>query len=556
MQSRIEDGDGTDQDCETIKLPRLLYILNDWIQSVLISLDTKISSDRQKYQAGGVDTFMDLRCWEIFKFCLLKSLKFNVTLNMSRRLLQPVQFLVKNALSLLEDSSICSGESFITSERCKLYDTALDCVSLVFSSHGGLSNENLELWITTTCILLELVQNMYTHHLDRTSMGEFPLHFLCLVLQPFAKFLRVHPARKNGFRDFMDKLLEPLLHLLGKLKLQVNENNTPWTERLLKAVEEVISYGLFHPIHIDGFLSLHCLEMYVTSDTSNDDKSKDSKAVIKSSRRHLIDQSKDSKVVIKSYHRHLFDVWGNVIARKNTLAISSIGSLFHLYVSAARKFKGNTVLHEETERMESTKDARQLESGENNSNNISSDTQKSLINFLVHIMEPLLVEIDKCDQAKSDAQHVLLGLHGILKSISNLLASFMQEKVYVRTEDMTGGACLNFLKEIYNVLMSCSTTLQCFSNYDVSNRIEKEVLTLSANEMLVAIGYLLEVEYEVIGEDLVNLWSMMLSYLTINGTSTLDQCSLSSSVSCLGSQIINLYSQLRQVSFKTLTVAL
>ncbi|XP_028789059.1 uncharacterized protein LOC114745089 [Neltuma alba] len=534
VQSRIEDGDGTVQDRETIKLPRLLYLLNDWIQSLLISLDTKNLSDGKRSQVG-VEAYMDLRCWEIFRFCLQESLKFNVSLNMSRHLLRPVHFIVQNALSLLEGSSICSGESFISGERYKLYGTALDCVSLVFSSHGGLSNENLELWVTTTCILLELVQKMYIKHLDKINMGEFAIHFLCLVLQPFSKFLRVHPARKNGFYNFVDRLLEPLLHLLGELKLQVNGSNSPWTEKLLKLVEEVLSYGLFHPVHIDGFFSLHGVEMYVAS---------------------CDDKSKDSRAVIMSYHRHLFDVLSKVIARKNTTAISSIGFLFHLYVNAARKFKRTSVLHEATKRMESTRDTRQLESGENSSNNMSSDTQKSLTNFLVHIMEPLLLEIDKYTQGKLDGKLMLAGPHGILKSISNLLASFMQEKVYVRTEDMTGGACLNFLKKIYNVLMSCSATLLCFSNYDVSNRIEMERLTLSVNEILVAIGYLLEIEYEVIGEDLVNLWFTMLSCLAIRGTfmDALDQCSLSSSISGLGSQIINLYSQLRQVDIAILAL--
>ncbi|XP_054787877.1 uncharacterized protein LOC129293794 [Prosopis cineraria] len=535
VQSRIDESDPADQDCETIKLPRLLYLLNDWIQSLLISLLTKNPSDGKRSQVGGAEAYMDLRCWEIFKFCLQESLKFDVSLNMSQNLLRPVHFIAKNALSLLEESSICSGESFIPGERYRLYGAVLDCVSLVFSSHGGLSNENLELWVTTACVLLELVQKMYTKHLDRTNMGEFSLHFLCLVLQPFSKFLRVHPARKNGFHTFVDKLLEPLLQLLGKLNLQVNESNIPWTERLLKVVEEVLSYGLFHPVHIDGFFSLHGLEMNVAS---------------------CDDKSEDSKAVIRSYHRHLFDVLNKVIARKNAMAMGSIGFLFHLYVNAARKFKGTSVLHEATKRMESTRDTRQLESGENSSNNVSPDTQKSLLNFLFHIMEPLLLEVDKYSQAKIDTKLMLSVLHGILKSISNLLASLMQEKVYVRTEDMTGGACLNFLKKIYNVLMSCSTTLLCFPNYDVSNMIEMETLTLSVNEMLVAIGYLLEIEYEVIGEDLVNLWFTVLACLGISGTFTdaLDQCSLSSSISGLGSQIINIYSQLRRVDFAILAL--
>ncbi|KAF7810808.1 Urb2/Npa2 family protein [Senna tora] len=528
VQSRVEESDGTDLDCETIKLPRLLYFLNDWIQSVLISSDKKNMSDGKKSQVEGIEAYMDLRSWKIFKFCLQESLKFHVSLNMSRNLLRPLHFIAKNALSLLEESPIYSEESFLSGERYMLYDTALDCVSLVFSSHGGLSNENLELWVSTACVLLDLVQKMYTKHLDGSNIGVFALRFLCLVLQPFSKFLRVHPARKNGFHDFVDKLLEPLLDLLGNLHLQVNGSNSIWTERLLKMVEEVLSHGLFHPVHIDGFLSLHGSDMY---NVSCDDKSKDSKAVI------------------KSYHRHLFDVLNKIIARKNAMAIGSLGFLFSLFVNAARKSKETSMLSEGTRKMENTRDLRQLESEEDSSNNISSDTRKSLINFFIHIMEPLLHELDEYLQATMDAKLLLLDLHGLLKSISYLLASFMQEKVYERTEDMSGGACLNFLKKIYNALMSCSATLLSFSNCDVSDKMEMVMFTLSANEMLVAIGHLLEIEYKVIGEDLVKLWLTMLSYLAISWTlkDVLDQCSLSSSIAGLGCQIIDLYSQLRQV---------
>lgn len=535
MQSRVEDGDGTDQDCETIKLPRLLYFLNDWIQSLLISSDKKNQTGGKKSKVEGIEAYMDLRCWEIFKFCLQESLKFHLSLNMSRNLLRPIHFIAKTALSLLVDSSTCSGGSFISGERYKLYDTALDCISLVFSSHGGLSNENLELWVSTACVLIELVQKMYTKNLDRTNMGVFALRFLCLVLHPFSKFLRVHPARKNGFHDFVDKLLEPLLHLLGKLHLQVNGGNPIWTERLLKVVEEVLCHGLFHPVHVDGFLSLHGLEMYVAS---------------------CDDKSKDSKAVIKSYHRHLFDVLNKIIASKNALAMGSIGFLFHLFVNAARKFKGTSVMYEGTKKIENMRDLSQLESVESSSNNMSSDTWKSLTNFFIHTMEPLLLEVDRYLQPKMP-RLPLSDLYGILKSVNNLLASFMQEKVYARTEDMYGGACLNFLKKIYNVLMSCSASLQSTSYFDVSNRSEMEMLTLSANEILVAMGYLLEIEYEVIGEDLVNLWLTMFSYLTICWTlmGVLDQCSLSSSIPGLGCQIINLYSQLRQVSLRTLIIA-
>ncbi|XP_058730264.1 uncharacterized protein LOC131602230 isoform X2 [Vicia villosa] len=526
----VGDDADIDQHCETVKLPRLLGYLKDWILTVLFPPNGKENWGEGKTpQLDGIDAYMDVGCWEIFKFCLQESLKLRVSLNMSRNLLQTVQFIVKNALSLLEDFSTCSEEKF------KLYNTALDCISLVFSSHGGLSNENLDLWVETTGAVLELVLKVYGKNLDGSCVGACGFRFLWLVLQPFSKFLRVHPARK-GFQNFVDKLLEPLLHLCGELHLPANRSDPVWTGRLVKVVEEVISHGLFHPVHIDEFLSLHGSEKYAAS---SDDKPKDSKATI------------------KSYHRHLFDVLNKIISKKNAIAMGSLGLIFRLFADSARKFKGTSVLHEGSNTTEKINDSRPPVPAEScSSNNISVDTQKSLFNFLVLIMEPLLLEMNAYLQAKIDAKLLFCDLYGILKSIGNLLASFMQEKVYVKTEDTSGGACLNFLKKIFNTLVASSTSILCLSNYDTTNVTGMETFILSANEILVAMGYLLEIEYEVIGEDLVNLWLILLSYSTVNCNmaSAFDQSSLSSTIPALGCQIVNLYSQLRQVQIAILAL--
>ncbi|CAL0329341.1 unnamed protein product [Lupinus luteus] len=522
----------SDQSSETVKLPRLLCFLNDWVQSLLFP-----PKNGNIPQLEGIHAYMDLRCWEIFNFCLRESLKFRVILSMSQNLLKPFQLIAKNALSLLDDSSIGSGGFSISDERYKLYDTALDCLSLVFSSHGGVSNEDLMSWIDTAKPGLELVLKIYSLKLDDSNLGTFALRFLWLVLQPFSNFLNVHPARKgNAFRDFVHELLEPLLHLSGELTLRVNGSNSIWTGRLIKVVKEVLSHGLFHPVLIGEFLSLHGSEKYVDS---------------------CDHKPNDSKATIQSYPKHLFDVLNKIIAIKNATAMASMGLLFRLFVNSARTFKGTSVLYEETKTPEKMNGVRQPVPGVNSSsNNISTDTQKSLLNIFVLMMEPLLLKVNAYFQAKVDAKHQLLDLCGILKSIGSLLSSFMQEKVYMRTEDTSGGACLNFLKKVFNALITSSTSVLCLSHYDISNRTEMEIFILSANEILVGMGHLLEIEYEVIGEDLVKLWLIILSYSAINCDSVngFDQCSLSSSIPALGCQIINLYGQLRQVKIAILAL--
>ena len=101
------------------------------------------------------------------------------------------------------------------------------------------------------------------------------------------------------------------------------EPHSPWNNlNLILCIQDkhhgVLSHGLFHHMHIPEFLSLHVSE--------NDDASCD-------------DKSNDSKATIKSYARHLFDVLNKIIAKKNDMAMGSLGLLFHLYVNSTRKFK-------------------------------------------------------------------------------------------------------------------------------------------------------------------------------------------------------------------------
>ncbi|KAM5549964.1 hypothetical protein ABKV19_001077 [Rosa sericea] len=292
MSRGKEEGGSSDEDNQAVNMSRLIIFVSEWIQSLLISEGKKVESGGEKHQAEVIYTYLDLRCWEIFKFCLEESLKLN--------------------------------------------------------------------W-----------------------------------------FLRAHAARKDGFRDFSNKLLEPLLHLLGLLHLQIGGTNPGWMGNLLKLVEDVFSHGLYHPLHIDGFLSLCSTEKDATSN-----------------------QSKDSKTINKT------------------------------------------------------------------------------------------------------------------------LSVFMHEKIYVRTEDASEGACLNFLKKVYNTIISLSSDLIQLSV------THSDSFTLIANEVLSAVGYLLEIEYDVLENDLVSLWLMMLSYLAI-GLSLVDspdRCSLFSKITDIRCQLIMLYSQLRQVN--------
>lgn len=527
----MDGGSDDNEEYETVKTSRLLVFLNDWVQSLLISVDKKFNTGGLRNECGVVvEACLDFRCWMIFKFCLEEALKRNVALSFSRNLLRAIGSVARSALPVLKSKGLVSEESCFVEEGFELCSVAMDCVSLVFSSEGGFLNENLDLWVSTIDPVLELVLTVYSHNLGGKTLA-FAMRFCCLVLEPFAKFLVVHPTRKNGFRDFVDKLLEPLMHLGGILHEQVGPGSSCQMGNLIRLVEEVLANGLFHPTHIDGFMCLRNIDKYIPA---NDDK------------------LRDSKTVIKSYHRHLFDKLESFIAEKKILVLNGIGQLFHLLVDRVKRQKGVLVLSENTKIMGKFEASGHLGKSSSvsglsgdTSSNLNAETRKLLFEFFVQMMEPLLIKMDGYDQAKLVMEPAFLDVLCTLKSINRLLASFMHEKIYIRTEDMTEGAFLNFLKKVHDVIMSFASHLLQFLN-----GTQKDIFTGLAKEVLSAVGYFLDIEYEVIGHDLISLWLIIFSYLGIglSFADAADQSLLTNKILNLGCQLVNLYSELRQVS--------
>lgn len=516
-----ERGSDIDEDHETVKTSRVIVFLNDWIQSLLVSPEKKVKVE------GDFQACLDSRCWLVFKFCLEESLKLHVSLNFSRNLLRAIGCIARKAVSLLNEALPPIGE-----EELKLYRVVLACVSLLFSSQTGLSNENLDLWVSTIVSVTELVHKIYTQNLVDSNVGDFSLDFACLVFEPFTKFLKAHPVRKNGFQDFVDKLLEPLLHLLSFLHSRIDDNNPGRTRNLQKQVGEVLSHGLFHSTHIDGFLGLRSLDKYAGSDDG---------------------EVGNVKVAIKSYHRHLFDKLETMVAEKKVLALDRIGELFSLFVDRVKTQKGPPSLSEGVKVRRKNGSSKglggDLSSQMTDSNNLNAETRKSVLDFFVQIFEPFLFKIDEYLQPNMPGGSSLLDVNCTLKPINSLLASFVRERIYIRTEDISDGSCFSFLKKVYDTLFSFASKARCMPEFQIDVGMQKVFPSL-AKELSVAIGYILDIEYEVSGNDLVGLWLMMLSFL-MTGLFFMDpqdQSLLTSPILDLGCQLINLYSALRQVS--------
>ncbi|KAI6681845.1 hypothetical protein NL676_035726, partial [Syzygium grande] len=509
-RSKEQECNGPEQDCDTVKLSRVIVFLSEWIQSLLISSGKKVKFDGERHDV--VKACLDARCWEIFKFCLEKSSRLQIPLTFSQKLLQPIQFIASHVLFRLSDSPMHGEESFLTDEGFELFNLMVDCVSLLYASHNVASNESLEQWISTVHAVIELVNSIFIQNLDSSKAGVLVLQFSCFVLDPFAKFLRIHPTRKSGFSEFVHKLLEPLLQLFGHLS--GNRNNPGLTSNLLRSVDEVLSNGVFHPIHVEGFLTLHSSDKYLTANEG---------------------KSKDSKIIIMSYHRHLFEELQEIMTAKKVLALKGVSKLFHLLVKQVRKLRGASVPIEGSSAPSAGEEgSKQPEHGlfghrskmlsmasDINSErdyslvNLSPEARKSLFDFFVQIMEPLLIKLNSYLLEKMEVED-LLNVQYILGSVNWILRGIIDEK----------------------------------SKHHTDIGMHKGLFSSVVKELVAAIGCLLDIEYEVIGGDLESLWHVLLVHLatglSVNDSS--DGNSLKGKILDLGCQLVSLFSELRQVS--------
>ncbi|KAI3934943.1 hypothetical protein MKW92_053085 [Papaver armeniacum] len=497
----------------------LIKELNKWVQSLLI-VD----------QGQGA-----LKCWEIFKFCLEKSLYLQVPLSFKQeKILRGVSCVGKNALVVLEKEN-----SIVLSENSEFYSFVFDSVTLLFTSHGRAFSANMDVLSSTVRTMVDVLHKVYLVKVSNDEAGILLIRLSCLIFEYFANFLRIHPTPKKVFPDFLDKLLEPLLSLLVMVNKQIDNCNSTLTPNLLKTVEDILSYGLFHSAHVKEFLSLQGTDMGTGfrggAEMSN-----------------------------RSYCVRLFERLQKIISEKRISSLGCVGELFRLFVVTVKKQKGVSVLSEGIKMTGEIGILQQLEiintSSESNisvgngrtvidsthsSDRLDMETGKAVFDIFLWFIKPLMREIEVYNESNLEEGVMLLdAARCTLQATNKIIAGFMHQKVYLRTEDTSDGERLNFLKGLYQTLVSFSSRILLWSP-GLENGMPVNGVPLIAKEIIVALGFLLEIEYEVAGEDLVSLWKIMLSYLAIDLPVP---GSLSSHVLHFGCQLINIYSELRQVS--------
>ncbi|XP_020249955.1 uncharacterized protein LOC109827368 [Asparagus officinalis] len=469
---------------QPVSVSRLASFLTDWIQPLLIP--------REK-SSGLCVHCLDCRCWAVLRFCL-KNSQFAVSLN-----------LLKSAAQVFKYSE---GSA----DGKRLFESVLECFELILSANPrAFYNASMDLW--RPCVV-EIVGSV--HRCSGNGDHDVVLRLAHLLLGHFVNFLRFHKDPTNIFSKFVDGLLEPLLELLVLLHLRTKGGVCGQFGSLLRLVEDVLSNGLFHPTNIGGFFSL-----------------KSSIA--------------EQKTWTPKGHREFFKKLGNIITDKKAMVLRGFGYLFRLFITSTKSQKGVSLAAKSDQAL-----AKNSETSDER-----KETSKPLFEVFVQFMQPLVLECKRCSERElskyeEGLEDRLLEAHGMLKSLNETLVSFIQEKIYIRTEDTSDGGHYNFLKEVYGtiVLISGKIYQLWLSTLDMDGGRVKKMLPLVAREVVVAVGYFLEIEYKVVEDDLVKLWVMMVSFLAVylSVEDTQPSSPLTSDILNLGYRLINIYSELRQVS--------
>ncbi|KAK3148065.1 hypothetical protein QOZ80_3BG0290160 [Eleusine coracana subsp. coracana] len=481
-----------------IQLSRLISFIGNWVQSILNF------PENSKKMPQPFDPALDSGCWVILKVCIEKKPSISISLN----LLKSLSRVARHSLSRVD-----SNESHADNESFELFERVLDCISLLFCSNTrAFFNAGVDLWASCVIEVINLAQKVSIN--ERNCCPVLRNLAACLLGQ-FSSFLRFYANPKNIFHAFVEKILEPLLELLVLLNSQVKSNKYTQAGEILKIVEDVLSNALFHPQHLSGYFGL--------------------KSLTKTS------AAKDIK---GSYHRHLFERFKGIKAENKAVLLAGFGYLLQLFVSRVRNQKTAFA---------SSGALSWLQRGSEDSDG-SQQHRESLFEVFMQFMEPVVIECKSYSQKEFSKLGVtrLVEVHCMLKSINVMLKTAIEEKIYVPTEDTSEGSYLNFLQDIYRFLISISEMMYEFwvSALNFEDASIKKILPLIFAEVTAAVGHFLEIEYKVLGDDLVKLWLMIFALSAVNASSKdIKPCSLlASKISSLSSQMICTFSELRQVS--------
>lgn len=540
--------DGSDEKNQTesasawIKMPQVIGFLSEWVQTALIRSSKPGASSHPEEQSD-VPAHLDPRYWSILKFCLLSRYLHHMT-GVSPSLMRPLTSCISSPLS----------------ETLRLELT--EVVSVLFTEYSRPFRSNLDSWVSLACGALNLLRpDGRNISVKEPSVVEL----VSAIVEGFSRTISSHPNPSKVFQSVVARLLEPLLLVIGDSIS--NENQS--LSRVVRAAEEIIENGIFHPSHVGGFFEV-CMFLKGTSGdiNSNGKKSSESRQ--------------------RSYHRTFFQKLDELRKAGNLLVMVGLGRTFKIY---AKRWKAQQVALSEDvygvrgqgkpQLSESTAGDKAERSGEAKSNdksgqegeaekveeNVTSQPRKhanqtdALFTVFAELLGPLNLELSTLigsENSEQTEEHVMQESL-LMLGANELLAAAKESGAYKSIEDTLSLTYFNFLQEVYNLTIKIGAgAFDVWSNGDpVIPVAKKKKRSLRAetrisakkkseaifSEVVFALQHLLELEYMVFEQQLSSIWMFM--FKMVAPAIEVKRTTFKALEFSCG--LINMYSDLRQV---------
>lgn len=511
-----------------IKMPQVIGFVSEWVQSSLIR------SSKSGTASCEAPVHLDSRFWSILKFCLASGYLHRIT-GVSPSLMRPITSCISVSLS----------------EPLKL--ELIEVVSVLFTEYGRPFWSNLESWVCLTSGALDLLR---PDGIGITVPDSSTAELVIAIVEGFSRTIASHPNPSKVFQSVVARLLESLLVVIGDSV----SNETQSLLRLVRAAEEILENGIFHPSHVGGFFEV-CVFLNGNVDTS-------------------LNSKRNSEARQRSYHRIFFQKLEELRKAGNFRGLMGLGRAFKIY---ARRWKAQQVALSEDvygvrgqgykgerggEAKPIEKSGHEIDASKDEENAAlpprkHANQTDALFTVFAELLGPLKSELlslfgSQSSQIEASEEHVMQ-TYLLMLGTNELLAAAKESGAYKSIEDTLSLTYFNFLQEVHNLAVNIGTrAFDIWSSGGLEIPTSKKKKRLRApetritskkrseaifSEVVFALQHLLELEYRVFERQLSSIWMFMFKMLA--PVVEVQRTALKALEFCCG--LINMYSDLRQV---------
>ncbi|KAL3693846.1 hypothetical protein R1sor_007497 [Riccia sorocarpa] len=594
--------------------PQFVSFISEWVQhGILWSFKTK---DNNEFTGkSDLPPKWDSRYWDVLGWCLsCKALPHSASVS-------PGLMRCLNDFVAYRNDEGRQGTPWMTEDTIK-------SIGALLSANQRSFRPELDHWVALAVTALkQLTFNDVYFGMAVENTCLLQHKFFVSVLEGFSQFISSYPNRKKTFLALVDSLLDPLLSAHAYLSLPkdnavltsgdlvkaVEESFTDevkeWQKRLQKVTDEILSRGLFHPVHIGSF---HRVCKFLSSEVKPIPEGGNSEP--RPGNDQGFKKVQDERDMT-SYQKRLFRKLDE-LRQEASVGLTEIGWVFEAYsrnltvseaADAFEVFGLNTkgklqvpaskgkAEHASNRGEEGTRKVGGTPSGVQQVLDQKDQSREARFAVFAEVTGPILTDLQRCwlptealpeeSRRKKKVKHHKQGSNEqktahrgsfhlgkaelLLGALNGLLKGAVKERTYVPTEDSTRQTHFKFLLNCFGVVTEFGKLLpsllndpdvvvsensQCKpwkqdSRFNLDMPVSVELIGRLLREIVVATGYVLELEYRVADNSLDDVWAILLHgavfHALFNGKEKGEVTNREAvGVAC---QLITTYSDLRQV---------